>query len=184
MVSIASDEELPDGALVAIGGGEAEGRYYAFRGDGQRYLEAVDPLGFGDVPLEGGLAGEEALTTGANPHDGRDQRRVQHPVDLRAVGQRRNQMPLQRAQLRLQGSDPTVELALGEQSREVRTQVGIGEPAEVSLAAPAGPLREDREGEDLALEEQYRATALWPAWRVGSLPPVVHQGVQRDQKGV
>jgi hypothetical protein len=56
----------------------------------------------------------------------------------------------------LQGADATVELAVGEEVGKVRAKVGIGEPEQVALATKAGPLREDGEGEDLAMGERKR----------------------------
>ncbi len=54
----------------------------------------------------------------------------------------------------------------------------VGEAPEISLAAKAGPLGEDRQGENLRVGEKDGATGL--AWDRGMAcpPPVVHGDVQ------
>jgi len=99
-------------------------------------------------------------------------------VDLRAVAKGRGQVPLKGLHLGLEGADPAVELTVGEDVREVRAEVDVGEPEEVTLAPEAGPLGEDGEGEYLARSKQRRMPG--PAGRVPMVlpPPVVHQHEQ------
>jgi hypothetical protein len=76
--------------------------------------------------------------------------------------------------------DAPVELALGAEGGEVGAQVRVGEAPKVPLAAEAGPLGEDRQGEDLRVGEQGRTTGAisrGPTAAFG-LPPVVHEYVQ------
>ena len=70
--------------------------------------------------------------------------------DVRAVDERRGEVPLQGPKLRLQGADPAVVLARGEKIREVGTKVSVGEAQEVSLAMKAEPLGEDGDWGNLA----------------------------------
>jgi hypothetical protein len=148
--------------------------------DHQRHLEPVDPLGLGGAPPEARLSAEEPLARSPHPDHGRHQGRVKDPVDGRRFGDLSGEGPLQSAQLGLQGSHPAVELALGAQVREVGTQVCRGEAPEVALAAEAGPLREDGQGDDLGIGEQGR-TARLPLAHGGGMvlvPPVLHEYVQ------
>lgn len=69
----------------------------------------------------------------------------------------------------LQGPDAPVELALGTESREVASQVGGGEAPEVSLAAKARPLSQDRQGEYLRVGEQGRTARMCPVKCVNRL---------------
>jgi hypothetical protein len=74
-------------------------------------------------------------------------------VDLRAIGKCCGQSPLKGFQLRLQGADAAVELAVAYEIREVGAEVRVCELEEVPLAAKAGSLREDGEGKDLGIRE-------------------------------
>ena len=58
------------------------------------------------------------------------------------------------------------------------------EAPEVALAAEAGPLREDGQGNDLGVGEQGRTAGLAGRGGMALLPPVVHEYVQCDQEGV
>jgi hypothetical protein len=173
-VTVGADQELAYRSLVAIGWGEAEGGDDPFGTHREGDLEAVDPFGLGDAPAEGGLPGEEALAASADPHDRWDQGGVHHVVCLRAVGQRGGQVALRRTELRFEGTDAAVELAVGEQVREAGSQVRVGEAEEVSLAAEPRPLRDDRQRENLAFRERLRTTGPPRALRVLLSPPVVH----------
>jgi hypothetical protein len=64
-------------------------------------------------------------------------------VDLGAVCQCCGQILLKSLQFGLQGTDAAVKLTVGEEVRDVGAEASVGEAIEVSLAAEAGPLRED-----------------------------------------
>jgi hypothetical protein len=90
-----------------------------------------------------------------HPHDGRDEGRVHHAADGRRLRKILGEGQLQEAQLRLEGSDAPVELALRTEGREVGMQVRRSEAPEVPLAAEARPLLgEDGQGKDVALGKE------------------------------
>jgi hypothetical protein len=103
-------------------------------------------------------------------------------VYLLRFGKRLGQVPLQCANLRLQGADAAVELTIAQEVREVFAQVDFGEPEEVPFAAPSGPLGENREGENLARRKRRWAARLSGRGRMCPLPPVVYQDVERNEK--
>ena len=114
-MKVSGYEGLSDGPLVGGRGGQEEGAYHALGIYHRGHLEAVDPLGLGGAPAEGGLPAEELLASfaGPHPHDGRDERRVHDAVDRRGFGELSGECQLQSAHLGLQGSDASVELASG-----------------------------------------------------------------------
>ena len=67
--------------------------------------------------------------------------------------------------------------------REVGTEVGLCESEEVPLAAPARPLGEHGEGEDLAWRQRGRPTGSARDRRMALSPPVVYEDIQRDEQG-
>src|SRR5215203_2266781 len=181
VVEVGGYEGLPDRALVGGGHGQTEGSDDALGVYHQGHLEAVDPLGLGGAPSEARLTAEKPLASfaGPHPHDGRDQRGVHHAVDGPGMGELSGEVPLQSANLCLQGSHPSVELALRTKVREVGAQVRGGEAPEVPLASEAGPLGEDGQGQNLRVGEQCRPTGS--AWQLRGgleLPPVVYEDVQ------
>ena len=104
---------------------------------------------------------EQPLAGSPHPHYRWHQGGVHHTVECRRLGKILGEVPLQLAQLRLQGSDASVELALGAKHREVRAQVRPSQAPEVPLAAQAGPLLgEDGEGEDFRFAQQGRTAGL------------------------
>src|SRR4051795_5465311 len=58
IVRVLDDEKLPYGPLVGGGLRQPEGADHALRADRKRHLEAVNPLGLGGAPAEGGLPAE------------------------------------------------------------------------------------------------------------------------------
>src|SRR5215208_5080964 len=82
VVPVGRNQEVAYGPLVAVGRRESEGNHDPFRVHRKGHLEAVHPLGLGYAAAEGGLSGEETLTTGSDPNQDRDQGGVQHVVDL------------------------------------------------------------------------------------------------------
>ena len=122
-MTISSYEGIPDRSLVGVGRGQEEGGDHPVWVDCQRDLEAVDPLGFGAAPPEGGLSGEKPLAAGPHPQDGRDEGGVQNAIDGRRIAELSGEVVVQGAQFGLQGADAPVELALGAQGGEVGTQV-------------------------------------------------------------
>jgi hypothetical protein len=56
-------------------------------------------------------------------------------VDLRTISERRGQIPLQGAQSGFEGADAAVELAVAQKVGKITSEVGVGEPEEVALAA-------------------------------------------------
>ena len=159
-MAVGSYEGVPYGPLVRSRPSQPESGDYALGVHNQSHLEAVDPLGLGGAPPEGSLTAEEALARSPHPHDGRHERRVHHAIDGRRTGEFLGEGSLQLAQLGLQGSDAPIELALGAQHGEVRAQVRRSEAPEVPLAAEAGPLSEDGQGEDFRVGEQGRTAGL------------------------
>src|SRR5215204_6640045 len=137
-VAIGGHEGLPYGPLVGGRRSQTESGDHAVGIYHQRRLEAVDPLGLGGAPAEGGLPAEEALARSSYPHDGRDEGGVHNAIDGRRLGELSGEGELQEAQLGLQGSDAPVELALRTQAREVGAQVRTSETPEVPLASEAG----------------------------------------------
>jgi hypothetical protein len=99
-------------------------------------------------------------------------------VNRALLGEESRQMKLEGPHLALQSPDPPVELALGAERGKVASQVSLGEPPEVPLAAEAGPLGEDCEGEDLRVGDERRATGPRSVRGVGGLPPVFGEDVQ------
>src|SRR5215203_2891087 len=179
VVEVGGYEGLPDRALVGGGHGQTEGSDDALGVYHQGHLEPVDPLGLGGAPSEARLTAEKPLARSPHPHDGRDQRRVHHAVDGPGMGELSGEGSLQSANLCLQGSHPSVELALRTKVREVGAQVRGGEAPEVPLASEAGPLGEDGQGQNLRVGEQCRPTGS--AWQLRGgleLPPVVYEDVQ------
>src|SRR5919112_5964216 len=89
IVKVSGYEGLSDGPLVGGRGGQEEGAYHALGIYHRGHLEAVDPLGLGGAPAEGGLPAEELLASfaGPHPHDGRDERRVPDAVDGRRIAE-------------------------------------------------------------------------------------------------
>src|SRR5215210_21328 len=171
-------EGVPYGPLVRGRLRQPESGDYALGVHHQRHLEAVDPLGLRGAASEARWAAEEPLARCPHPHDRRDEGRVHHAVEGRRLRKLLGEGTLQSAQLRLQGSDAPVELALGAQPREVGAQVRPCEAPELALAAEARPLGEDRQGEDLArAKEGGTAGATCGRGMVG-LPPVVYLDVQ------
>jgi hypothetical protein len=170
---------LPYGPLLGGRRGQTEGGYYPARVYHQRRLEAVDPFGLGGAPAEGGLPAEEVpLARSPHPHEGREEGRVHHAIDGRRVRKSLGEGPLQEAQLGRKGSDASVELALRTEGGEVGAQVPRSVAPEVPLAAEAGPLGEDGQGDDLRIAEQGRPTGLRRPRSAIKLPPVVHEHVQ------
>jgi hypothetical protein len=158
-----------------VGGGfrQPEGGDDAPRIDHQGHLEAIDPLGLGSAPAEGGLPAEQPLAGRPHPHDdGRDEGGVHHAVDGRRIAEFLGEGPLQGAQLGLQGSHPAVELALGAEVREVGAQVRGSEAPEIPLAAKAWPLGHDRRGDDHRVAEQCRTTRAARSPTMVRLPPI------------
>src|SRR5215218_7633812 len=166
VVEVGGYEGLPDRALVGGGHSQTEGSDDALGVYHQGHLEPVDPLGLGGAPSEARLTAEKPLASfaGPHPHDGRDQRRVHHAVDGPGMGELSGEGSLQSANLCLQGSHPSVELALRTKVREVGAQVRGGEAPEVPLASEAGPLGEDGQGQNLRVGEQCRPTGS--AWQL------------------
>lgn len=75
------------------------------------------------------------------------------------------------------GPDAPVELALAEEVREILAQIDVGEAPKVPFAAEARPLRQDRQGKDLAFAEQrWSSRSTW-CGRVTFQSPLVHQHV-------
>jgi hypothetical protein len=70
------------------------------------------------------------------------------------MGELSGECPLQGANLCSQGSHPSVEPALRTKVREVGAQVRMCEAPEVALAAEAGPLGEDGQGQNLRVGER------------------------------
>jgi hypothetical protein len=103
-VTIPDQEGLPYGPLVGGRRGKPEDGNHPIGIYHQRHLEAVDPLGLGSAPPEGGLPTEQPLARCPHPHDGRDEGRVHHAVECRRVRKVSGQRLLQRAQLGLQVS--------------------------------------------------------------------------------
>ena len=177
-MTVRSHEGVAYRTLVRGGGGESEGGHCPLGAHHQRHLEAVDPLGLRRAPPEGGLPTEQPPAGRSHPHHRRDEGGVQDVVDIGTIDECSSQVSLQRAQFGLQGSHAPVELALGAQPREVGEQVRPSEAPEVALAAEAGPLGEDRQGEDLRVGEQGRPAGAARALAVVGLPPVVYEYVQ------
>ena len=117
-MSLRGDQKLADGSLVAVGGGQPEGRHHTCGADREANLEPIHPLGFGHATAESRLTGEQALPARPDAHDRRDERRVDHPVDLRAVGERGSQFPLQGSQVCFEGACGAVELDLADEARQ------------------------------------------------------------------
>src|SRR5215211_5145305 len=177
-VAVGGHQCLPYGPLVGGSRGQTESGDHAVGVHHQRRLEAVDPLGLGGAPAERRLTSEEPLARSPHPHDGRDEGRIQDAVYRRRIGELSGEGELQLAHLGRKGSDAPIELALRTEGGEVRAQVRGSEAPEVPLAAEAGPLREDSQGEDLRIAEHGRPTGFgWPP-SVLELPPVVHEDVQ------
>src|SRR5215211_3255476 len=180
-MTISADESIPDGPLVGSRLGQAEGCDHALGGDGEPYLEPVNPLGLRYAPAESGLSGKQSLPARPYPHDRRNQGGVQNVVDLRASRQLPRQVVLQSAHLPLQGAHPPVELALGGECGEIVSQVSLSEPPKIPLAPEAGPLGEDSEGEDLRIGDE-RWTTGGDSGSDGEvvccLPPILDENVQ------
>ena len=66
-------------------------------------------------------------------------------VDLRAVGERGGQVPLQGLQFWFEGAYAAVELALADEVGEVSSEAHVSEAPEVPLASETRPLGEDGE---------------------------------------
>jgi hypothetical protein len=60
-VPVGEDQKLADGSLVAVSGGQPEGRHHTRGADREANLEPVHPLGFGYAAAESRLTGEQAL---------------------------------------------------------------------------------------------------------------------------
>ncbi len=114
-------------------------------------LKPHNPFGLGNAPSEARLPGEEALTTGSDPHDCRDQGGIYNVVDGLWFGELFGQVSLERAHFGSQSPNAPIELVLAEEVWELWTQICPRGPPEVSLATPTGPLRQHGEGGNLAL---------------------------------
>ena len=153
-------QELAYGPLVAVGRGQAEGGDDSFWGHRKRHLESVDPLRFRDASAEGCLSGEQALAARSYSHNRRDQGGVEQAVNVVVIGDRASEVALQYLELRLEGADAPVELALGKEVGEACPEMRVGEPPEVTLASPPGPLRQYRQGNRLPVGD-CGAAVVW-----------------------
>jgi hypothetical protein len=118
-VPVGGYQKLAYGPLVTVGRGQAEGGDDAFGGYREGHLEAVDPFGLRDAPAEGCLPGEQALAAGPYTNHRRHKGGIEHVVDGRGLEERLGQVLLQRPQLRFEGTDASIELALAQEIREV-----------------------------------------------------------------
>src|SRR5215208_105868 len=178
-VLIAGHENFCYGSLLRGRRSQEESREHPGWVHHERHLEPVDPLRLGGAASERCLSAEQPFARSSHPHDRWDEGRVQDVVDDRGLGELFGAGSLQEAQLGLQGSDASVELALGAEGREVGAQVRRSEAPEVSLAARARPLRQDRQGKNLALGKESGTTGLARRTRrVVGLPPFVYVDVQ------
>jgi hypothetical protein len=76
--------------------------------------------------------------------------------------------------LPLQGAHAPVDLDLGEECGEVVSEVGLSEPLKIPLAAEAGPLGQDSEGDDLRIgDERWTTNSGSIREVVGCLPPIL-----------
>ena len=100
-----------------------------------------------------------------------DEGGIQHVVEggSAGFGEYLGQVLLQRPQFRLEGAVAAVELAVAEEVGKVFAQVSISIPEEVSLAPEPRPLREDREGEHLAVRKRCWPPGFCAAVRYGFL---------------
>src|SRR5215207_9600060 len=122
-VRVLDDEKVPYGAVVGGRLRKPEGADHALWADRKRHLEAVNPLGLGGAPPEGGLPGKQPLARSSYPHHGRDESGVQDMVDLRNATEHSGHCTLEVAQIGLHRAHPAVELALGTELREVGAQM-------------------------------------------------------------
>ncbi len=95
VVSVTTHEKFAYRTLVAVGWRETEGDDDSFGTHRERQFEAVHPFGLGDVSAELCLSGEESLAASSYPHDRRNQRRVEYPVDFGAVREHGGEVALQ-----------------------------------------------------------------------------------------
>ncbi len=117
--------------------------------DREANLEPIHPLGLGHATAESRLTGEQALPARPDADDRRDERRVDHPVDLRAVGERDGQVPLQGSQFWFEGACAALlwlwPTRLGKYGRRC-AWANLWK----SLAAESWPLGEDGESQDFS----------------------------------
>src|SRR5215204_568661 len=178
LVRVLDDEKVSYGAVVGGCLRQPEGADHALWADRKCYLEPVNPLGLGGAPPEGGLPGKQSLARSSHPHNGRNESSVQDMVDLRNTTERSGHCTLEVAQIGLQRAHPPVELALGTEVREVEAQMCVSKAPEISLASEAGPLGEDRQGDDLGVGKQGWTASSRRLRRALELPPVVYEDVQ------
>src|SRR5918995_2043160 len=112
-VRVLDDEKVPYGALVGGRLRKPKGADHALWADRKRHLEAVNPLGLGGAPAEGGLPSKQPFARSSYPHDGRDESGVQDMVELRNSTELSGHRALEVAQIGLHGAHPPVESALG-----------------------------------------------------------------------